>query len=418
MEAIPYLASLVCSATILLGLAVYTWRYRRETSGESFSVMSLFAAAWALCCAIQGADASLKHQVFWRMASELCSTLLALSWTVMVISRTGNAALLKPAYWCALFAIPCITLGLNVTSQHQQLYLSHFHFAPDGFSLYCERGWWWYIDEAYAYLLLLASLVLLARSLLRPSTAKNRLQLLAITLTGVVPLLADFMFQLGGSPVRGVNLAPCTLAFSGLLCAWAIFKCDAFELIPLVQGMLIERMPDPVLAFNGQDQLVHFNGAAQRLFGLAPSRSKGQPPSVVFAEWECLRHLMRKGETFGEEVVVEADGCKSYYELCILAVVNKRGAVVGRMVDLHEITKMKNATAEREKLLAELQKALASITTPAGLLPVCSFCNHVRDDDGSWSTLSDYIQHHPKGRVSHGICPQCATRYFGDAPER
>lgn len=62
----------------------------------------------------------------------------------------------------------------------------------------------------------------------------------------------------------------------------------------------------------------------------------------------------------------------------------------------------------------ELQHALSEIHTLKGLLPMCSKCKKIRDDDGYWSVLENYLQTHSNARVSHGLCPDCAKELYPD----
>src|SRR5690606_30186692 len=55
----------------------------------------------------------------------------------------------------------------------------------------------------------------------------------------------------------------------------------------------------------------------------------------------------------------------------------------------------------------ELERTLTEVKTLEGLLPICSHCKNVRDDDGLWDRLERYIEKHSDAMVSHGICPTC-----------
>ena len=72
-----------------------------------------------------------------------------------------------------------------------------------------------------------------------------------------------------------------------------------------------------------------------------------------------------------------------------------------------DVTAAKQAEAEREQLLSELQSALAEIKVLQEILPICSYCRKVRDDDDYWQTVESYISRHTKTRFSHGVCPDC-----------
>ena len=72
-----------------------------------------------------------------------------------------------------------------------------------------------------------------------------------------------------------------------------------------------------------------------------------------------------------------------------------------------DITARKQAEDEREQLLRELQAALAEVKTLRLILPVCSYCSKVRDDENYWQSVESYISRHMNTRFSHGICPTC-----------
>lgn len=50
------------------------------------------------------------------------------------------------------------------------------------------------------------------------------------------------------------------------------------------------------------------------------------------------------------------------------------------------------------------------------LLPVCAWCHHLRDDRGTWHAV-DHFMHRRGAKVTHSICPSCATRHFPQPPD-
>jgi PAS domain S-box-containing protein len=72
-----------------------------------------------------------------------------------------------------------------------------------------------------------------------------------------------------------------------------------------------------------------------------------------------------------------------------------------------DITVQKRADEERERLLRELQAALAEVKELREILPICMYCKRIRDDANYWQTVEAYLSHHTNARFSHGICPAC-----------
>ena len=72
-----------------------------------------------------------------------------------------------------------------------------------------------------------------------------------------------------------------------------------------------------------------------------------------------------------------------------------------------DITARKQAEEEREQLVTRLQAALAEVRTLREILPICSYCRKIRDDNEYWHTVENYFATHTNTRFSHGICPSC-----------
>lgn len=74
----------------------------------------------------------------------------------------------------------------------------------------------------------------------------------------------------------------------------------------------------------------------------------------------------------------------------------------------------KRAQREREKLIRKLQAALDNIKILRGLLPICAHCKKIRDDQGYWRQVEEYIREHSEAEFSHGLCPECAREHYAD----
>jgi sigma-B regulation protein RsbU (phosphoserine phosphatase) len=57
--------------------------------------------------------------------------------------------------------------------------------------------------------------------------------------------------------------------------------------------------------------------------------------------------------------------------------------------------------------VAELQEAISKVKFLQGLLPICSYCKRVRDDQDYWHKLETFVSNHAGTEFSHGICPPC-----------
>jgi DNA-binding response OmpR family regulator len=66
--------------------------------------------------------------------------------------------------------------------------------------------------------------------------------------------------------------------------------------------------------------------------------------------------------------------------------------------------------SERDRLIQELQVALAKVKLLSGMLPICSWCKKVRDDQNYWQDVESYVASHTETQFTHGICPPCLEK--------
>jgi hypothetical protein len=81
---------------------------------------------------------------------------------------------------------------------------------------------------------------------------------------------------------------------------------------------------------------------------------------------------------------------------------------------IKEHSELRQLMVEKEKMIVELQEASDKIKILRGFLPICSHCKKIRDDEGYWQQVENYISEHSEAQFSHGICPTCAKEHYSE----
>ena len=79
----------------------------------------------------------------------------------------------------------------------------------------------------------------------------------------------------------------------------------------------------------------------------------------------------------------------------------------------NDIMEMRRLNNELKIKIEELEKAFAEIKILRGIIPICAACKKIRNDDGYWENVADYISKHSEAEFSHGICPDCMKKLYG-----
>jgi len=75
-----------------------------------------------------------------------------------------------------------------------------------------------------------------------------------------------------------------------------------------------------------------------------------------------------------------------------------------RLQSGERIVKLQTNLADR---VHQLEQALGRVKQLHGLLPICSYCKKIRDDQNYWCQVEDYISANSETQFSHSICPDC-----------
>jgi PAS domain S-box-containing protein len=159
--------------------------------------------------------------------------------------------------------------------------------------------------------------------------------------------------------------------------------------------------------------IVGVNAAAGNLFGAPREEILGRVCHNSICEAEKGRcPITDLGERFdnAEQTLLTAKGGAIPILKTVVSV-----TLAGRkhlLESFLDITDRKEAEEEQERLIQKLRQALAEVQTLSGLLPICASCKKIRDDQGYWQQIEEYIQEHSNAEFSHSVCPDCAKKLY------
>jgi hypothetical protein len=104
----------------------------------------------------------------------------------------------------------------------------------------------------------------------------------------------------------------------------------------------------------------------------------------------------------------------SILSLFLIRALKLRNTAVHEL-DLERKNLKKMVAARTEELVTantELQYTLDEVKTLRGILPLCSFCKKIRNDQGDWEEIETYINIHSEADISHSVCPECLKKHY------
>ncbi len=98
--------------------------------------------------------------------------------------------------------------------------------------------------------------------------------------------------------------------------------------------------------------------------------------------------------------------------VAILIIIFFEGQLSRLILDYEKRIKTQMDSILEEK--AKVEKVLSEVKELKGMLPICSKCKKIRDDQGYWKHIESYIKHHTDVDFSHGLCPECLESLYGE----
>lgn len=167
--------------------------------------------------------------------------------------------------------------------------------------------------------------------------------------------------------------------------------------VPFLLGMHVLR-PRDSLAFFTVDAVI-----VAALYGLIPNRRRWQTTGAVLLTVGALLLLFAWHTDVSPMEVVTV--------LTAFGVANAAGLSAALAREQRE-QREEAIFAREQEARAALEQTLAELRTLRGILPICSHCKRVREDDGDWEAIEAYVRRHSEAEFSHGICPDCLTRHY------
>jgi PAS domain S-box-containing protein len=201
----------------------------------------------------------------------------------------------------------------------------------------------------------------------------------------------------------------------------ALRKCEAHF------REVIETVAHGVIYQDSAGRVTDANAAALSFLGLSLDDIRGR--SATDPGWRAIRSdgseypaeqypwlvALRTGGSARVEMGIYNPVDESYRWVEVTAIPYFRhGETVPNAIHttFDDVPERRRAEAEHERLVQELEDALASLKILRGFIPICASCKKIRNDSGYWQQLEVYMRDHSEAQFSHGVCPECMTRLY------
>ena len=179
-----------------------------------------------------------------------------------------------------------------------------------------------------------------------------------------------------------------------------------------IYAQLLEHGLDAAFLTRPEDgAILYANPAACRLFGytLDEFRALGRSAVVDLSDLrirEALAQRLETGRFQGVLPMRRKDGSRFSAALSSAVYTDSSGEQRTSMF-VWDVTEQEQREEALRVINAELSRALAEVRQLQSMLPICSYCKRIRNDEHHWQPVEEYIVAHAPVQFTHSICPTC-----------
>jgi len=356
----PYTVVLAVSAltTLITSLIIL----RREVTGSTALGGVLLASfIWSGAYAMTWSLTSLQDKVLWLKIMYMGVVAVPALFLIFTLQITHHDNWLTPRN-LALLALEPLTilllLWLDVRFMFNQIDLAQ----RGGFTvLNIERGPGFWLNTIYSYALILLALVALAVGSMRANQFFRR-QYLIILIGSVIPFAASLFTQARYEELADLDMAPMSFSVMSILYAYAVFRHQFMDLLPVARGRLIENMGDGVLVVDGMGRIVDINPAMKSFLDDEPAALIGRNISEVLNLWSHDVDQLLEGFETRTELKFRGKPTR-YLDLRITPLYNDDNVMNGRLIVFRDVTDRKIVEQNLRRAMDRLQTQLIEIGT-------------------------------------------------------
>jgi diguanylate cyclase (GGDEF)-like protein/PAS domain S-box-containing protein len=324
-------------------LAIFGFSSQRVTGSRTFAFAMLAVLAWSLSYAAELSSVNLEAQQFWLSLEYLGVATIPVLWLLLALLYSAKDRFVTARNVILLLILPIITIVLVATNPyHHLVYTTVSLDATEPFPIMSlTRGVWYWVNAIYAYIVIVAGIVLLLERLTHPRDMYRK-QVIVMLAGLIVPWLCNMIYQVSNFQFfYHIDLTPYGFAVTGVVIAWAMYRYQLFSMAPVARDSVIENMDDSMIVIDRMDRVVDANRSAHRLLGWAES-AIGKPAGAMLARWPALLEVSRTPGTVMAELPrndkVAGSKC---YDVSAFDFSDRKGKNVGKVIMLHDISDRK-----------------------------------------------------------------------------
>jgi len=258
---------LIVAVTIALFFTAYFFSKSKTNYRKAFSALVLCISIYLFGYLMIINNNSLEEMIFWNQFQYLGLPFISVLWLIVALLYTKVIYPLKSWMVLLLFLVPAVTVFIRLTNSWHHFFYTNWEirYLFGYYSLYMERGFWYYVNITYTILCLLSTVIIYLLGYLKNQAGYTKNHFMVFLFASLFPLAGIILILLIFHE-RNIDYAALIMPISLLIISYGIWKYDFLEIRSLARESIFENNLVGMVILGPGQRIVDYNKAAEQFF--------------------------------------------------------------------------------------------------------------------------------------------------------
>lgn len=376
---------LVLAVILSQFFAAYFFSKGRTNYRKAFSAMVFCISVYLFGYLMIINSNNLQEMIFWNQIQYLGLPFISVLWLTVALLYTKTVYSLKTRMTLLLFSVPVITFFMRLTNHWHHLFYTKWEVRQflGHYSLYMERGFWYYVNISYTILCLVLTVIIYFLGYLKNKAGYTRSHFLVFLFASLLPLIG-IVLVIFAFAEWSIDYSALIMPVSLLIISYGIIKYDFLEIKTLARETIFENNFAGMVVLGPGKRIIDYNKAAEKFFEAINISLNNYPIERILEREPKLLEIFESETSRDFSSVI--DGEKRFFEIDAVPLGDPHDGNTRMLKSIRDITE--------ERRIQEKLEFLATTDSLSGLYNRAEFMNlaqrefaRVKRNNGEMSLL-------------------------------
>jgi diguanylate cyclase (GGDEF)-like protein/PAS domain S-box-containing protein len=357
---------LVLAVILAQFFAAYFFSKGRTSYRKAFSALVLCISIYLFGYLMIINSNNLQEMIFWNQIQYLGLPFMSVLWLMVALLYTKTIYSLKTQTALLLFSVPVITFFIRHTNSWHHLFYTKWEVREffGYYSLYMERGFWYYVNISYTLLCLLLTVIIYFTGYLKNKAGYTKPHFLVFLFASLLPFIG-IVLVLFAFDEWSIDYSALIMPVSLLIISYGILKYDFLEIRTLARETIFENNSAGMVVLGPGKKIIDYNKAAVKFFEAINISLNNYPIEHILDREPKLLEIFESESSRDFSLVI--DGEERFFEIDVVPLGDAHNGNTRMLKSIRDVTEARKI---QEKL-----KYLATIDSLSGLYNRAEFMN-------------------------------------------